>query len=193
MPKPDEKRRVHDTPPPAGSPRAAPGRRAPPRIALVAAIAKNGVIGVDNRLPWRLPEDMQRFRALTTGHSVVMGRRTWESIGRPLPGRQNIVVTRAPGRSAPGVEFARSLDDALARATRPEPVFVIGGEALYREALPRAHLLYLTEIDRDFAGDARFPEFDRALWRETSRTAHRALDAPDALAYAFVTYERLSG
>ena len=136
---------------------------------------------------------MKRFRALTIGHSVIMGRRTWESIGKPLPGRQNIVVTRTPGGSAPGVEFARSLDDALDRADLPEPVFVIGGEALYREALPRADLLYLTEIQRDFEGDARFPDFDRAFWRETSRATNNALDVPDAFAYHFATYERLRG
>jgi dihydrofolate reductase len=134
---------------------------------------------------------MRRFRDLTTGHSVIMGRRTWESIGKPLPGRQNIVLTRAPQRFVPGVEFAPSLDAALDRANRPEPVFVIGGEALYREALPRAELLYLTEILRDFEGDARFPDFDRARWRETSRTAHAALDAAHTFAYHFVSYERL--
>ena len=136
---------------------------------------------------------MKRFRALTVGHSVIMGRRTWESIGKPLPGRQNIVVTRTPGKSAPGIKFACSLEDALERANLPEPVFVIGGEALYREALPRADLLYLTEIQRDFEGDARFPDFDHALWRETSRTSNDALDAPDRFAYHFASYERLRG
>jgi dihydrofolate reductase len=122
-----------------------------------------------------------------------MGRRTWESIGKPLPGRQNIVVTRARDRAVPGVEFAPSLDAALELANRPEPVFVIGGEALYREALPRAELLYLTEILRDFEGDARFPDFDRSRWRETSREPRAALDAAGGLAYHFVSYERLPG
>lgn len=168
-----------------------PGARS--RIALIAAVASNGVIGADNRLPWRLPDDLRRFRDLTTGHSVIMGRRTWESIGKPLPGRQNIVVTRTRNRAFPGVEFAPSLDAALAIANRPEPVFVIGGEALYREALPRAELLYLTEILRDFEGDARFPDFDRSRWRETSRKTHAALDAAGGLAYHFVSYERLPG
>ena len=162
-----------------------------PRIALIAAIARNRVIGVDNRLPWRLPEDMRRFRALTAGHSVIMGRRTWESIGRPLAERQNIVVSRTRPGPTPGVEFAGSLDDALARVRLPEPAFVIGGEALYREALPRAQLLYLTEIQRDFEGDARFPDFDRSLWREVSRTEHRALDDATGFAYHFAAYERL--
>jgi dihydrofolate reductase len=179
---------VHDTPPSTGSPRAPGPDRSPRRIALIAAVAKNGVIGVDNRLPWRIPEDMRRFRALTTGHSVIMGRRTWESIGKPLPERQNIVVTRTQGLSAPGVEFAHSLDDALERVRLPAPAFVIGGEALYREALPRAELLYLTEIRRDFEGDARFPDFDRTAWREMSR--ERALDDAGGFAYHFAAYER---
>ncbi len=181
---------MHDTPPPTGSPRAAHARRKDSLIALIAAVACNGVIGVENRLPWRLPEDMTRFRALTTGHSVIMGRRTWESIGKPLARRQNIVVTRVERAREEGVEFARSLDDALALVRLPAPVFVIGGEALYREALPRAKLMYLTEIQRDFDGDARFPAFDRSQWREISRTRHRTLDAADGFAYHFAAYER---
>ena len=188
MPGPLE-RRVHDTPPPAGSPSASGPDRAH-RIAVIAAVARNGIIGVKNRLPWRLAEDMRRFRALTTGHAVIMGRRTWESIGSPLPGRQNIVITHRMRPALPGVEFALSLDDALARAKLADPVFVIGGEALYREALPRADVLYLTEIQRDFAGDARFPDFDRARWRETEREEHTALDAGDSFAYHFAVYER---
>ena len=168
-------------------------RRPLPRIALVAAIASNSVIGVDNRLPWRLPDDMKRFRALTVGHSVIMGRRTWESIGKPLPERQNIVVSRTLREGPARVEFVRSLDEALDRAQLPEPVFVIGGEALYREALPRADLLYLTEIERDFQGDARFPAFDRMRWREIARTTHRALDDAAGFTYHFAAYERRPG
>jgi dihydrofolate reductase len=160
---------------------------------LIAAVARNGVIGADNRLPWRLPADLRRFRELTTGHSVIMGRRTWESIGKPLPGRQNIVVTRASAGSATDVAFARSLDAALELADRPEPVFVIGGEALFREALPRADVLYLTEIGCDFTGDARFPDFDRSLWREAARSAQERADPPDTFAYDFVTFERRRG
>jgi dihydrofolate reductase len=188
MPGPSE-RRVHDTPPPAGSP-SAPDSAQAHRIAVIAAVARNGIIGVENRLPWRLPEDMRRFRALTTGHAVIMGRRTWESIGKPLPGRQNLVVTRGRGPAMPDVEFAPSLDAALARVRLPEPVFVIGGEALYRDALPRADLLYLTEIERDYVGDARFPRFDRSRWRELGREAGTALDGPGSLAYHFAVYER---
>ena len=169
-----------DTPPAS----AAATRR--PALAIIAAIAANGVIGAGNRLPWRLPTDLRRFRALTDGHTVIMGRKTWESIGRPLPGRQNVVVTRQRAYWAPGAEIAPSLDAALALARMPAPTFCIGGEALYREALPRATTLHLTEIDRAFAGDATFPELDRAAWREVAREPHRG----DDFDYAFVTYER---
>ena len=164
-------------------------RRAP-CVALIAAIAKNGVIGIDNRLPWRLPDDLRHFRALTTGHALIMGRRTWESIGRPLRDRQNIVVTRRRDFQAAGCETAPSLADAIARVHLPEPVFVIGGEALYRAALPIAERLYLTEIGRDFDGDAHFPGFARDAWREISREARR-LDGPDGFPYAFASYERI--
>jgi dihydrofolate reductase len=179
---------VHDTPPPAASP--SERSLSAHRIAIIAAVARNGVIGRNNRLPWRLPDDMQRFRALTIGHAVVMGRRTWESIGRALPERQNIVVTGQTSRAASDVEFAASLDQALARVSRPDPAFVIGGQALFREALPRADILYLTEIDSDFAGDVRFPEFDRSCWRETERATRPTLDEPGAFTYHFVVYER---
>jgi dihydrofolate reductase len=156
-------------------------------LALIAAVARNGVIGGDNALPWRLSADMQRFRALTTGHSVVMGRKTWESIGRPLPGRQNIIVSRQVGYKADGAIVTTSLDDALRAATLPPPVYCIGGGELYALALPLATSLYCTEIDRDFAGDTRFPDFDPAAWRETAREEH---SAPEGFNYAFVTYER---
>jgi dihydrofolate reductase len=160
-------------------------------VALIAAVAQNGVIGVDNRLPWRLADDLRRFRALTSGHSIIMGRKTWESLGKPLPDRQNIVVTRQRVFQAAGAEIAASLEAALAAASRPEPVFVIGGEALYREALPLADRLYLTEIHRDFVGDARFPGYARSAWRETLRETHRAED-PDGFDYAFTAYERIA-
>ena len=137
-----------------------------PCITLVAAVAANGVIGLDNRLPWRLPQDLQHFKALTLGHPVVMGRRTWESIGRPLPGRQSIVVTRSTQFAAPGCRVVHSFDEALAVAGNAAEVFVIGGGDLYRAALPAAQRLMLTEIRRDFPGDAFFPEFDRAQFRE---------------------------
>ena len=182
--------RVNDTLPPAAAPSTARAARASPRIALIAAVAQNGVIGTHNRLPWRLPDDVRRFRALTTGHSIIMGRKTWESIGRPLPERQNIVVTRQRDFRPPGAQVAGSLEAALDLAALPEPVFVIGGEALYRAALPLAGLLYLTEIQRDFEGDARFPDYARQAWRETSREASR-MDGPDGFAFAFTSLERV--
>jgi len=156
-------------------------------LALIAAVAKNGVIGGGNALPWRLPADMQRFRALTTGHSVIMGRKTWESIGRPLPGRQNIVVTRQANYAANGAIVKSSLDEALRAATMPAPVFCIGGGELYALALPRATTFHCTQIDQDFAGETRFPEFDPSSWHETTRDEHLA---PEGFTYAFVTYER---
>ena len=159
-------------------------------LALIVAVARNGVIGRGGALPWRLPEDLRRFRTLTTGHSVIMGRRTWESIARPLPGRQNIVVTRRPRFAVAGAVVAHSLDDALAKIDRPPPAFCIGGEVLFRAAEPRAQQAFVTEIDRDFDGDARFPPLDPMRWREVSRE-ERSSEGDDAFSYAFVTYERI--
>jgi dihydrofolate reductase len=156
-------------------------------LALIVAVARNGVIGAANALPWRLSDDLKRFRALTTGHAVIMGRRTWESLPRPLPGRQNIVVTRQVGYSAAGAEAASSLADAMARVRMPAPAFCIGGGELYAVALRQADVLYATEIARDFDGDTRFPAFDRSRWRETARETHRAAEGFE---YAYVTYVR---
>jgi dihydrofolate reductase len=156
-------------------------------VALIAAVARNGVIGANNALPWKLPADLARFRALTTGHTVVMGRKTWQSLGRPLKDRQNVVVTRDRSFAAEGAQIAASLRDALAMSRLPAPVFCIGGGELYADALPLASLMYLTEIDADFEGDVRFPAFDRRAWRVQSREEH--LDA-NGMRYAFVTYQR---
>ncbi len=156
-------------------------------LAIVAAVAANGVIGRDGRLPWQLPPDLRHFRALTTGHAVIMGRKTWASLGRALPERQNIIVTRGPALGALGAEAAPSLQDALARVRLPAPAFCIGGAELYREALRRASVLHLTEIERAFDGDTLFPPFDRGAWREVARERH----VHDGLGFAFVTYRRL--
>lgn len=169
-----------------------PDRRAgvSPRLSLIAAVARNGVIGRDNRLPWRLPEDLRHFKALTMGHPLIMGRKTWESLPGRLPGRPHIVVTRNPAYRAEGATVVGSLAAAIEAAGRMpggEEVFLIGGAQLYAQALPIADRLYLTEIDADFEGDARFPVWDRARWRETAREPHRADLGWD---YAFVTYER---
>ena len=161
-----------------------------PVLALVAACARGGVIGIDNRLPWHLPEDMKFFRETTRGKPVIMGRKTWESLPdafRPLPGRVNIVVSRNAAYPAVGATVVGSLPDALTAAGNADIVFVMGGAELYRQALPIADRLYLTEIDADFAGDAFFPELAKDDWREAQRNP---LVAESGLKFAFVTYER---
>jgi dihydrofolate reductase len=158
-----------------------------PRLYLVAAVAANGVIGAAGKLPWHLPEDLKHFRSLTYGHPVIMGRRTWESLGKPLSGRENIVVTRTPDYAAPGASIASTLEAAVALCIGARTVFVIGGGALYAAALPCADGLVITEIQRDYEGDARFPEYDRNAWRETQRERH---SAADGLRFDFVLYER---
>jgi len=166
---------------------AAKSATASPAVALIAAVAANGVIGAHNRLPWRLAEDLKRFRALTVGHAVIMGRKTWESLPRALPDRQNIVVTRQRDFVAAGAEVVHSFADALGRVRLPAPVFCIGGGELYALALPRATTLHCTAIDREFAGDTRFPDIDPSMWLETAREQH---SASEGFNYAFVTYER---
>lgn len=162
------------------------------KLSLIAAVARNGVIGRDNQLLWHLPEDLQRFRALTRGHPVIMGRRTWDSLPerfRPLPGRRNIVVTRDPHWQPAGAETAASPAQAIERVRDEAQVFVIGGAELYAAALPWADELLLTEVDRDFEGDAHFPRFDRETFVEVAREPHRAA-APSDLRFDFVTYRR---
>jgi len=161
---------------------------AAPRVYLIAAVAANGVIGAQGRLPWRLPEDLRHFKALTLGHPIIMGRKTWESLARPLPGRENIVVTRSSGYTARGAHVAASLEAALALCSGEPVAFVIGGGELYAAALPIADGLVLTEIHCDYAGDARFPDFDRSAWRETQREPRTAAD--NGLRFDFVLYER---
>lgn len=147
------------------------------RIVLVVAVSKNGIIGRAGGLPWRLSSDLKLFRQLTLGKPVIMGRKTWESIGRPLDERLNIVVTRGPGIAVAGVRTAASLDAALdiarkhARAGGVEEIAVIGGGEVYQQALPLADRIYLTEVDLDVEGDTTFPTLDPAIWRETSRQA----------------------
>lgn len=158
-------------------------------VSLVVAVAENGVIGKDGGLPWRLPDDLKRFKAITAGHAVLMGRVTHESIGRPLPGRQNIVISSRPEAAAPGCETAPSLERGLALVKRRDECFVIGGARLYREALPLAHRIHLTRVHAALPGDVRFPEFDLALWREVARESHPA-DADHAYSFDFVTLER---
>ena len=160
---------------------------AAPRLCLIAAVAADGTIGDKNSIPWRIAGEQKYFRSVTTGHPIVMGRKTHESIGRPLPDRRNIVVTRNPKYCPAGCETFPSLDDALAACRAASDVFVIGGGELYRLALPLADRLFLTEIHAEFGGDTRFPEFDRKQWREVSREAHRSEDGWN---YDYAVYDR---
>lgn len=161
-----------------------------PRLVLLAALDRNRAIGKDNALPWHLPDDLKRFKRLTLGHPVVMGRKTYESIGRPLPGRTNLVVTRDRDLAIAGTIVVHSLEDALAAAGNAPEIFVIGGEQIYQLALPHADRLELTEIDTAIEADAWFPEWDRTAFRETARESHA--DAATGLAFSFVTYDRVA-
>ncbi len=134
------------------------------KIVLLAAMSENRVIGRENRIPWHLPADLRRFKATTTGHHLIMGRRTFESIGKPLPGRTSIVLTRRPEYRPQGVLVAHTLDEALGLCAGDEEVFVIGGEAIYRLALPRADEIQLTVVHATIKGDARFPRFEGCEW-----------------------------
>jgi dihydrofolate reductase len=168
------------------------------KLSLIAAVADNGVIGRDNKLPWYLPQDLRYFRAVTMGKPVVMGRRTWESMNRPLPGRTNIVITRQAGYQAEGAYVVADLDSAVTLAERVgladgvEEVMVIGGAEIYRMALPGADRLYLTEVHTEVTGDVFFPAWDRSAWAEVSREDVPPRDS-DAPAYSFVVYERAGG
>jgi len=160
-----------------------------PRITLIVARARNGVIGRDGALPWRLPEDLAFFKRTTMGQPIVMGRRTWESIGRPLPGRRNIVVSRQAGFVAAGAEVVPGFDEALRLCAGSPELFVIGGAQLYAEALPRAGRLIVTEIDADFDGDTHWPAPDPAHWREAARE-HLPPTGERRFGIDFVTYLR---
>ncbi|MBI3478804.1 MAG: dihydrofolate reductase [Nitrosomonadales bacterium] len=160
-----------------------------PRISIVVAMARNRTIGANNTLPWHLPADLKHFKTLTMGHHIVMGRKTYESIGKPLPGRTSVVVSRNADYSIPGVIVVNSLEAALAACGNDEEIFVIGGAELYRQAVKLADRIYLTEIDADISGDAHFTELDYALWQETGRASH-APDEKNPHSYHFVVYEK---
>lgn len=160
------------------------------KISIVAALARGGVIGRENEIPWRIPEDARHFRALTLGHPVVMGRRTWDSLPaayRPLPGRRNIVLSRDPVWQADGAERSGSLGEALGLVDGAPQVFVIGGAGVYAAALPIADELLLTEIDAGIDGDTLFPPFDLAIFEETAR---EQLVSETGVSLSFVTYAR---
>lgn len=152
------------------------------RVTLIAALGRNRVIGAHGDMPWHLPEDLAHFKATTMGHPMIMGRRTFEAIGRPLPGRRSIVVTRARQWRRPGVEIAHSLDEALALAGPVDEVFVVGGGEIYAQALPLATRMVLTEVDAEPEGDTWFPAWEPEQWREVARD--------DRDGFAFVTYDR---
>jgi len=158
-------------------------------LSLIVAMAENRVIGRDNNLPWRLPEDLKYFRQLTMGHPIIMGRKNYQSIGRPLPGRTNIVVTRAHDFAAPGCVVVHSIDEALHAAGADAEPFVIGGADIYAQTLAKVKRLYLTLVHAEVPGDVRFPALDPTQWRELSRE-RREPDPTHAYAYSFVTMER---
>jgi dihydrofolate reductase len=157
------------------------------RLYLVVAIASNGVIGANGTLPWRLPEDLKHFKRVTMGHPVIMGRRTWESLKGPLPGRENIVVSRRAGYEAPGAHVASSLAGALALCHDAPVACVIGGTSLFAESLPIADGLIITEIHKDYEGDTWFPEWDRSAWKVTQK---EECTSASGVRLDFLMYER---
>lgn len=164
-------------------------RNSKPLISIIVAMAENRVIGIENRLPWHLPGDMKWFRRHTLGKPIVMGRKTFESLGRPLPERHNIVVTADPSYQAPGATVVHSIDAAWQAAGDVAEVMIIGGESFYRQLLPCAHRLILTLVHAEVAGDAWFPEFDWDDWREVERGDHAA-DDHNPYAFSFLILER---
>jgi dihydrofolate reductase len=160
------------------------------KLSVIVAIAKDGVIGVNNTLPWHLPEDLKRFRALTMGHHIIMGRKTYDSLGRLLPGRTTVIVTRNRDYQMEGALIANSLKQAIALCHHDDEVFLIGGAELYQAGLDFADKLYITEIDLAVAGDAHFPPLDMEQWQETTREAH--VSEKD-LKFNYLTYERKEG
>jgi len=159
------------------------------RRSLVVAMSRNRTIGRDNQLPWRLPADLAFFKRITMGKPVIMGRHTYESIGKPLPGRLNIVVSGDPDYRAPGCTVAHSMEEAYRAAGNAEEVAIIGGSSIFEAALPRADVIYLTEVDADVEGDVFFPPFDRSQWRETELERH-APDARHAYPFRILRLER---
>ena len=164
------------------------------KIAFIVAVARNNVIGINNQLPWHLPEDLKYFKRITMGKPIIMGRATYDSIGKPLPGRPNIVITRNPDYQPAGVTVVHSLDEALKAAEKLMPpgqdeAAIIGGEQIFAQAFPQTDRLYLTEVDAAPEGDTFFPTFDRQQWREIAREQHAACEK-NPYPYSFVVLER---
>jgi dihydrofolate reductase len=157
----------------------------PPRISIIVAMANNRIIGANNRIPWHLPDDLKMFKRLTMGHHIVMGRKTYESIGRLLPGRTTVIVTRQRDYAVTGAIIAHSLHDAINAAARDDEIFVIGGAELFREALPIAHRIHLSLVDAEPVGDTLMPDFDLTDWSEVS--------SQEQPGYRYLLLERTSG
>ena len=160
------------------------------RISLIVAVSANSVIGARGELPWRLPDDLRRFKRLTMGKPIVMGRLTWDSIGRPLPGRQNIIISRNPEFAAPGCDIAASPEDAIGLAGDAEELMIIGGGHIYRDFFPRASRIYMTQVAASIDGDTSFPELADGEWNETRRESHPA-DEQHAYAFDFIQLDRI--
>lgn len=158
-------------------------------VAIIVAMAQNRTIGVNNTLPWRCPEDLKHFKTLTMGHHMIMGRKTFDSIGKPLPGRTTVVVTRHKDLKIDGCIVTHSLQEAIAACAGDTEVFIVGGADIYTQSLQLADTLYITEIQQDVDGDAHFPIFDKSAWHETAREV-RSQETPQPLDYHFVTYKR---
>jgi len=161
-------------------------------ITLIGAMGKNRELGFQNKLPWHLPDDLKRFKSLTRGHAVIMGRKTYESIGRPLPERKNIIITRDAAYAAPGCETAHSIEEALKMAGVDAETFVIGGAEIYTLALPYANKLDLTFVEAEMAADAYFPELNESEWRVVSEEAHE-VDDTHPYRFVFRVYEKTNG
>lgn len=159
------------------------------RISLIAAVARNGVIGRDNDLPWRLSTDLQYFKKITSGHAIILGRKNYESIGRPLPNRTNIIITRDKDYTEQGCLVAHSLEQAIALAGNDNEIFIIGGAQIYALAMDSISRMYITEVKVDVEGDVIFPDYDNSQWREISRESHHA-DEKNEYDFDFVIYEK---
>jgi dihydrofolate reductase len=160
-------------------------------LSLIAAVSKNNMIGNNNELIWHLPADLAHFKKITSGHTIIMGRKTYESIGRALPNRRNIVISRQEGLSAPGCEIMQSLQEAVDACLQEKEVFIIGGGEIYRQLLPVADKIYLTRVYHDFEGDTRFPDINFSEWKLITYAKHHA-DEKNAFNYSFSEYERLN-
>jgi dihydrofolate reductase len=160
-------------------------------LSIIVAVADNGVIGSGNQLPWRLPDDLKRFKALSMGKPIVMGRKTFDSIGRPLPGRLNIVISRQAGLDIPGCRVVTSIDEAIAAAQPAPEIVIIGGADIYRQILPEVQTIHLTRVHAEIAGDVMFPKLQEREWREVAKEYHAA-DERHAHAFTFSTLERVA-